>query len=157
MFLRKVFESLGAPITKNYYLAALIGVLVTFPSIMPSVNAMNRLKVSRGFEGSEALEEECKFRKYIALEGKLWKMPLLYSIVNVIGFYIVNNYFPFGLRKYWFVGMLMGLFYPTLGTIGDYAKKAYGVTNYYQLYLWAQMLYVGFYGIVVSTIVYLIV
>lgn len=154
MFLCKVLESLDAPITKNYYLAALIGVLVTFPSIMPSVNAINRSKDSRG---SEDLEEECKFRKYIALEGKLWKMPLLYSIVNVIGFYIINNYFPLSLRKYWFVGMLMGLFYPTLGTIGDYAKKAYGVTNYYQLYLWAQMLYVGFYGIVVSTIVYLIV
>lgn len=142
-----LLKVLNNPITTNYWLAALIGVLITFPSIMPSVNALYR---------TEGTNKECEFRKYIALEGKLWKMPLLYAITNALAFYLVNRFVPHYLKRYWFMGMFMGMFYPTLGTIGDYAKKAYGVTSYYQLYFSAQLLYIFFYGIIISSIVHLI-
>ena len=143
VLLSKISRVLGASITKNYYLAALIGVLATFASIMPSAIALRR-------------NDSHDLYKYIEMENKVWKMPLFYAGLNAFAFYIVNTFFPKNLKRYWMIGILLGLVYPTLGTIGDYAKKAYGIKSYYALYASAQVMYGLFYGVVIATIVYLI-
>ncbi len=141
--LNSILNILNKPITTNYYLAALIGVLATFPSM-----AASAISVSQ--------RPSLDLYKFVDLENKLWKMPLFYMFLNMFGFYIVNTFLPPSLRKYWVVGILLGLVYPTLGTIGDYAKKAYGITSYYDLYFKAQILYVAFYGLVISFMVHFI-
>ena len=130
-------DFLNANITQNYTLAFIIGMLIVFPSLMPSVNAAIQKPTMTTYE-------------MIDFPGKLIKLPFFYGFLNLLAIYLINTYFPEQYRKYWILGMLMGLVYPTLGTIDDYAKKVYGVKSYWNLYLAAQLMYIPIYGIVIS-------
>lgn len=51
------------------------------------------------------------------------------------------------MKNFFVAGILMGLFYPTLGTINDYAKKTYKIKSYLNLYIGAQIMYGIYYGL----------
>lgn len=132
---------INQPITTSWVQAGLIGVLVTFASIYPSINALKN-------------NPSCDLYRLIKLEDKIIQMPIFYSILNIVVFYLANLILPKSLKKYWFIGIIFGLIYPTLGTIGDYAKKAYGIKDYSTLYTGAQIMYIIFYGLIMSTLMY---
>ncbi len=63
------------------------------------------------------------------LEKQLLYLPILYGILALIIFYIVNNYFPGYLQNYWVVGLLSGLTYATIKAINKEAIEVYQVSN----------------------------
>ena len=131
---------LNMPITSNYMIQFLIGVITFFPSIFPTLLALKR-------------KPTLKWYNYAKLEDKIMWMPILYGFINLIVFTIVIKFFPKSLRKYWILGIIFGMIYPTLGTINNYAKKMYDLDNYYGLYLKAQIMYIIYYGLIISFIV----
>jgi predicted permease len=123
--------------TSNMYVGALIGILAFFPSMMPSVLSVWSSKT------------DSKTRDIVKMENKVFMVPLFYGFINAIVFYLINKHFPDNLKNFWVVGFMLAFFYPTLGTIGDYAKKVYGVKSYKRLYFGAQVMYLAYYGIFV--------
>lgn len=131
-------EFLNAPITRNLVLAFVIGVLSVVPSLAPSVNAINKNKKS------------CDILKKAKLEDKVLTLPLIYGIISVIVFFLVNKLAPQELRKYWFIGFIIGIIYPTMGWLSGLPQNVYGVKNPVKLYASAQILYLIFYGIIIA-------
>ena len=127
-------------ITDNYTLVYLIGVLATFPSMLPT--ALSIIK-------NPTLE----VYKKAALEKKFYLMAFFYGFLNMLVFFLINRYIPDKYNTYFVAGIIMGLIYPTLGTIDDYAKKMYGITNYWNLYIGAQIMYFIFYGLIINGLV----
>ncbi len=127
------------PLTTNWILAFVIGVLSSLPSLAPTALS---LKASKKLD----LYHEAD------LESKLLWIPIAYGFLLVAVIGIINNFFPEYLRSYWFLGFIMALIFPTLGTIGDYAKRIYGIESYWNLYFNAQVMYLIFYGIVINFI-----
>lgn len=135
--------TLSRPITTNYMLMFVIGVLTVFPSMMPTANALKR-------------EQDCDLYKEAKLEDKMIWLWLPYGILSIIVFSLANYLLPKDYRTYGIIGAIFGLIYPTLGTIDDYAKRIYGIDSYYSLYAGAQFMYIFYYGIIVALIDYYI-
>lgn len=138
--MQALLNILYAPITDNHVMAFVIGMLAFFPSMLPSALSLKK-------------KPTLKMYQYIKLEDKLWKVPLFYGVLNLVVFMLVNRFLPESLRKYWVIGIIFGFIYPTLGTIGNYAKKAYGIKSYTDLYRGAQLMYIPFYGLIISALV----
>ncbi len=120
-------------ITHNYILQFVIGILSAFPSLAPTAISL--------LYKPELLEEA-------GLHDKVLWLPIFYGFLSIIVFTLVNILFPKELQKYWVIGIIIGLIYPTLGTIGDHAKKIYGIQSYWTLYINAQIMYIFLYGVV---------
>ncbi len=120
-------------ITNNIVLQFIIGVLSAFPSLAPTAISL--------IYKPELLSEA-------GLENKMLWLPIFYGFLSIIVFTLVNTLFPKYLQKYWMIGIIIGLIYPSLGTIGNHAKKIYGIENYWTLYINAQIMYITLYGII---------
>jgi hypothetical protein len=125
------------PITSNYVGAFLIGVASAYPSIMPTaVSLVNK--------------PECELYEEAGLEKMFIWLPPLYGLLHIILFIIIHMYVPSVFQSYWLVGLIIGLIYPTLGTITGHAKRIYGIKSTFKLFLGAQIMYLLFYGVGVN-------
>ena len=125
-------------LSKNYILAAVIGVLSTFPSIMPTVLSVIK-------------KPNYETYKKANLEQMIYQLPIFYGILHIILYFIIGNYFPEKLRNYLTLGIIIGLIYPTLGTISGHANL-YNMGSTSKLYITAMVLYVFMYTIIFSFI-----
>ena len=130
---------INSPITSNPILAFVIGLLAVFPSMAPTALS---LKAKPELEMYRKADFETKF---------LW-IPVGYGFLSMAIFYFANLLLPKGWRTYWVIGIIMGLIYPTFGTVGGYAKKVYGITSTPMLYVNAQIMYIIFYGLIINFI-----
>ncbi len=135
-----IMDFITNPITKNWILAFVIGLLSVFPSILASVLAVKN-------------NPSCEMYKTAKLEDKLLTMPLFYGVLSVLVFFLMNMFFPAQFRRYWVIGIIFGLIYPTLGWLARLPQDVYGVTNYYQFYASALALYIPFYGLLIAYVV----
>lgn len=125
---------LDNPISDNWVMAFVIGMLSAYPTFLPTAFSL------------KANPEYPLYRR-ADIETKLIWFPLGFGILHVVIFFLINNFFPPEMQTYWILGFIIGLIYPTLATVGDYAKDVYGVRNYVSLYIGAQILYLAFYGL----------
>ncbi len=119
--------------------AFLIGVLSMFPSILPSIMSIMK---------KPDLEQ---YRK-VSLETKIYQMAIFYGILHVILFYLINKFLPEAYQNYLTLGVIIGLIYPTLGTVTGYAKSTYNITSTPKLYVQAMILYLFMYVIIFNNI-----
>lgn len=131
------------PITQNLTLAFIIGLLSAFPSLAPTAQSLNKAKQ----EDKKDLKD---FYIKADLENKVLFLPIIYGILSIAIFYIVNRFFPSKYKRYWVIGIIIGLIYPTLGWINKLPQEIYGVTNKMKFYLSAQVMYITFYGIIIA-------
>ena len=119
----------------NLVLQFIIGMLSAFPSLAPTALSL------------KYYPKTLNLYTMADLETKLLWIPFFYGLVSIIVFAVVKL-FPVQFQNFWTIGFIIGLIYPTLGTIDNYAKKIYKIKNYTNLYLNAQLLYLPLYGIV---------
>ncbi len=103
-------------LTKNLYLIFIFGILASIVSLIPTANALKKNPTLELYRRAQ-------------LEKQLLYLPILYGILALIIFYIVNNYFPKLLQNYWMVGLLSGLTYATIKAINKEAVEVYQVPN----------------------------
>ena len=127
------------PLTTNWIAAFVIGLLSAFPSLAPTALSLKAKK-------------ECELYQKADFETKYLWVPIAYGFLLTIVVWLINTLLPKNLRNYWVLGFIMALIFPTLGTIGDYAKKIYGIESYWSLYFNAQIMYLSFYGLVINYI-----
>ncbi len=130
---------LDSKLPTNLIAAFVIGVLSSYPSILPTTYALRK-------------NPSYDLYKKAHLENMQQQLPLVYGILHVILFYFINNFLPENLRTYWLLGFIIGLIYPTLGTLGDHPRQVYGLTSVPKLYFSAQLMYLFFYGVVINFI-----
>ena len=132
--------NLLATIPNNHIAAFVIGMLSAFPSLMPTALS---LKANPSYD----------LYKTAGFEDMFMTVPIFYGLLHVVLFYIVNTFFPPKFRIYWIIGFIIGLIYPSLGSIlSDHAQKVYGTTSRLSLFTNAQLLYLPFYGIIINFI-----
>ncbi len=126
-------------LANNYTLAFVIGALSSFPSIMPTVLALQK-------------KPTIELYRTAKIENMIWTLPLFYGVLHVILFYLINNFFPKQFQNYLTLGIIIGLIYPTLGTISGHAKATYEDKSTLNLYIKAQILYIFTYAVVFNYI-----
>lgn len=131
--------NIDATLTKNYFISFIIGLMSAFPSLAPTAISLKRF-------------DRYDLYKEAGFETKFLWIPIAYGILHIIILEIMNKLFPPILRKFWVLGIIIGLIYPTLGTIDDYAKRIYKIKSYYNLYFNALLLYIPFYTFVINFI-----
>ena len=104
-------------LTKNLYLIFIFGILTSIVSLSPTAIALIKRKPS------------LKLYQRTRLENQILYLPILYGIIALIIFYIINNYFPENLQNYWIAGLLSGLTYATIKAINKEAIDIYQVSN----------------------------
>jgi len=138
--------SLTTPITKNYILAFLIGFASSYPSLMPT--ALSLIKNKGSGDNSQ-----CNLYKIADFETKFMYIPIIYGILSVVIFLVINNFFPGWLNNYWTVGFIIALIYPSIGYFSQHAQKVYGIKSAPKLYLGAQAMYLTFYGLIINYLI----
>lgn len=126
-----------AKLPSNYTIAFLIGFISAYPSLMPTVLS---IKANPTWD----------MYKTANLEGMFSSIPIFYGFLHIVIFFMINKFVPKQFRTYWLLGFIIGLLYPTFGTISGHAKKVYGTKNTAKLYMGGQLLYLPFYGIIVN-------
>lgn len=124
-------------LANNFTLAFVIGALSAFPSIMPTVLALRK-------------KPTIEIYRTAKIENMIWILPLFYGVLHVILFYLINNFFPKQFQNYLTLGIIIGLIYPTLGTVSGHAKLY--SDSPLKLYMTAQILYIFFYAVVFNYI-----
>ena len=128
-----------AKLSNKPVFAFLIGVLSMFPSILPSILSIMK-------------KPELKQYRLVSLETKIYQMAIFYGILHVILFFLINKFLPEKYQNYLTLGIIIGLIYPTLGTVTGYAKRTYNITSTPKLYISAMILYLFTYVIVFNNI-----
>ena len=124
-------------LANNFILAFVIGALSSYISIMPTVLSLKKKPTIELYRASK-------------IEDLILTLPLFYGVLHIVLFYIINNYFPKQYRNYLTLGIIIGLIYPTLGTVSGHAKLyAKSTLN---LYITAQILYIFFYAVIINYI-----
>nr|QBK88398.1 MAG: hypothetical protein LCMiAC01_00620 [Mimivirus LCMiAC01] len=130
-------------LSSNPLFAFLIGVLSFFPSIMPSIYYLIK-------------RPSLDLYRKATLENKIYQMPIAYGILHIILFFLINKFMPEGYQNYLVLGVIIGLIYPTLGTVTKHARDVYGredtPKNILSLYVSALILYVFVYGVIFNYI-----
>ena len=103
-------------LTKNLYLIFIFGILASIVSLIPTANALKKTPTLKLYHRAQ-------------LEKQVLYLPILYGILALIIFYIVNSYFPEYLQNYWVIGLLSGLTYATIKAINKEAIEVYQVSN----------------------------
>jgi hypothetical protein len=134
---------LNKNLQNNVILSFLIGFLSAYPSILPTIISLKK-------------NPTCDLYNKAKLEDMSLYLPFFYGILHVILIWIIVNALPKAYQTYWFLGVIIGLFYPTLGTISGHAKKIYGIESTFMLYLGAQFMYQSFYVIMMGNMVELL-
>ena len=98
-------DFLNLPITTNWMMAFVIGLLSFFPSMVPTALSIKKTP-------SYEMYNKAK------LENKMLYLPIIYGLLNVLVFYLVSRVLPSQYQRYWVIGAIFGLIYPTLGVIG---------------------------------------
>ena len=122
-------------LSTNPLFAFIIGVLSSFPSLAPTPLSLIQ-------------NPSMELYKRASLESKLLSIPIMYGILHIVLFFIINNFFPIYLNNYWTLGLIIGLIYPTLGTVTNYAKDVYGTKSTLGLYMKGMVMYLFVYGII---------
>ncbi len=126
-------------LSTNPIFAFIIGVLSTFPSLTPTaLNLLNRPSID--------------LYKRANLESKLITIPIYYGILHIVLFFLINTFLPISFRNYWTLGFIVGIIYPTLGTVTGYARDVYGTTSTLILYIKGIAMYLFIYGIIFNWI-----
>ncbi len=103
-------------LTKNFYLIFIFGILASIASLYPTGAALKR-------------DPSLKLYHRAQLEKQIMYLPILYGIIALVIFYVINNFFPENLQNYWVAGLLSGLTYATIKAIGKEAVDVYQVSN----------------------------
>lgn len=119
----------NSELSTNYFFVFVLGMLAWYASMAPAIAAEKRDNVI-----------------YTDWHSMITYVPFLYGLINVIVFYVLNEYFP-SFANYFFVGIVMGLFYSGLGRITGHANM-YKLSNNNLLHVYAIIMYVTLYGIV---------
>jgi hypothetical protein len=120
---------MNAKISQNYYFVFVLGMLAWFVSMSPAIAAEKRDN-----------------KTYTDWHSMIMYVPFVYGIVNVIIFYLFNQFFP-DYANYYFVGIAMALFYSGIGRLSGHAEM-YGLSNPNLLHVYAIIMYVILYGII---------
>jgi len=103
-------------LTQNSYLIFIFGILASIVSLYPTGTALQK-------DPSLQLYHRAK------LESQIFYLPIIYGILALIIFNIINNYFPANLQNYWVAGLISGLTYATIKAIRKEAVDVYKVSN----------------------------
>jgi hypothetical protein len=129
--------SLTEQLPDNMVTSFVIGFMSAYPSIMPTILSLKD-------------NPSCELYKTAGLEDMSLQLPFFYGFLHVFLIYIINYIVNPEYRTYWLLGFIIGLIYPTFGTISGHAKKVYGIKSTPKLYLSAQALYLVFYGLIMN-------
>ena len=121
-------------LTKNLYLQFILGVLASIVSMYPTGSALQK-------------NPSLKLYNRAKLEWIIIYLPILYGILALVIFYLINNYFPKYLQNYWMVGLISGLSYATIKAINREAVEVYNVSNKL-MFMIDSVFYPALYGIV---------
>nr|QBK88397.1 MAG: hypothetical protein LCMiAC01_00610 [Mimivirus LCMiAC01] len=126
-------------LTQNLLLQFILGILASLASLYPTGKALQQ-------------NPSLKLYRRAKLEWQIIYLPILYGILALIIFYLVNNYFPKYLQNYWMVGLISGLLYATIKAINKEAIEVYHVANI-KMFLIDSIFYPVLYGIVFKNLV----
>ncbi len=125
-------------LTTNILIQFIIGILASLVSLLPTSFALQK-------------NPTIKLYQRVKLEKQIIYLPILYGILAIIIFYVVNNYFPVYLQNYWIVGLISGLVYATIKAINKEALEVYNVSNK-KMFIIDSIFYPVLYGLIFSTI-----
>ena len=129
-----------AKLPNNLIIAFLIGLSSAYPSLLPTIISLKK-------------DDSCEMYTKAKLEDMLLYIPIFYGLLHIFLFFIINKSFPNNLKTFWVLGIIIGILYPTFGTITGHAKEVYGIKETWKLYLYAQILYIIFYALIVNSFV----
>lgn len=116
------------PIPNNYFIAIIIGILSVIPAILPPAYSLYK-------------DNSCDKYKRARIEKLVLVLPILFSIIHVGLFYLMYKYIQNDKYKTWWVlGLLIGLLYPTLGSITGY-KSISGIKLYITSFVTYSIIY----------------
>ena len=124
-------------INKNYFVLMLVGFLTGYVSMLVEANKLRK----------EYPSEEMYWK--INFGKQYMRNPLMYGIIAMVIFYLVMNFLPEKLQRYWLVGIIMGIIIPSIKMINNYAMDVYGVTVGF-LYSWDIFFYTCLYTFVLG-------
>ncbi len=126
-------------LSTNPVFAFVIGALSAIPSLTPTaLNLIDRPSLD--------------LYKRAGLESKILSIPFYYGILHIILFFIINTFLPNKFHNYWTLGLIIGILYPTFGTVTGYARDVYGTTSTLMLYVKGILMYLFIYGIIFNWI-----
>lgn len=132
--------SINAEITDNYWLVFLIGMLASYPILLPTAITLKT-------------NPEYTLYRNADLETLLMFSPILSGIAHVSIFFLINMFLPDKLRTYWTIGFIFGLVFAGLSTINDYGKKIYGLKSYISIFIISMVTFLPFYGLFINFLV----
>jgi len=103
-------------LTKNFNLIFIFGVLASIVSLLPTISALKK-------------RPSLKLYHRAQIEKQILYLPILYGVIALVIFYIINNYFPENFQNYWMAGLLSGLTYATIKMINKEAVEVYQIEN----------------------------